>query len=312
MRRGERRTGWRIVVSSVVVWFAMLLWLIDYSMLLRSTLHQPSMGAAAAFQHRMVGAAAAGAMACARVCLSITPNTFKYGSITSHIEMGDTKAINTHPKAKAIMLPLALLSNISLTWALVSSRRGALTQTKFFRRPLSSSSAKLFMPQSSSYPMTLKRHTLYYLSPSSSNNPHRGKYPALSAAATSSTSLSSTQLPAAAAASDTMKSIIATAILILLDIQFRSFFRRYSISFPSSLAGCGAFFATMIGFSAVNEQVGEGMYQNKSWCYIIGKMAAGILCPIVDHIALASGLGSVSEVRCLSNSLERIVSLLSM
>jgi hypothetical protein len=43
-----------------------------------------------------------------------------------------------------------------------------------------------------------------------------------------------------------IKSLLATSILILLDVSFRSYFIKYSIPFPSSLAGCGSLYIVMI------------------------------------------------------------------
>lgn len=42
------------------------------------------------------------------------------------------------------------------------------------------------------------------------------------------------------------KSLLATSILILLDVSFRSYFIKYSMPFPSSLAGCGSLYIVMI------------------------------------------------------------------
>jgi hypothetical protein len=69
----------------------------------------------------------------------------------------------------------------------------------------------------------------------------------------------------------------------------------------------------MIGFSAVNEQVGEGIYQLLNpGATLLAKWLPVFFVPSLITLPLASGLGSVGEVRCLSNSLERIVSLLSL
>ena len=42
------------------------------------------------------------------------------------------------------------------------------------------------------------------------------------------------------------KSLLATSILILLDVSFRSYFIKHSIPFPSSLAGCGSLYIVMM------------------------------------------------------------------
>lgn len=196
------------------------------------------------------------------------------------------------------MLLLAILSKISVSVALVSNRQ-AFTHTQFSRLTLSSTSTKLlFTPQSSSYTLTSSTGRNH-----PTENAHHGKYSAL--CPSSSLSLSAQPPAPASISNDTnkAKTIVATVILILLDIQFRTIFRKYSIPFPSSLAGCGALFATMIGFSVVNKQLGEGMYQLLNpGATLLAKWLPVFFVPSLITLPLASGLGTVWEVRNLEES----------
>lgn len=66
--------------------------------------------------------------------------------------------------------------------------------------------------------------------------------------ASSSSSSSTVKVSSSSSSSNNnvKKSLLGTTILILLDIQFRSYFVKNSIPFPSSLTGCGSLYIVMI------------------------------------------------------------------
>ena len=57
--------------------------------------------------------------------------------------------------------------------------------------------------------------------------------------------------------SDSKPTLTAALLLIITDIQLRSPFTKYSIAFPSSLAGCGALFLSMLALDTVSD--------NRTW-----------------------------------------------
>lgn len=173
------------------------------------------------------------------------------------------------------MLLLALLSNVSLSLALVVNRSSLPPRSGLPMKPLPATSAR-FAPLS--YPLT--RNT----SPSCGRI---GKRTALSATAAAS----------APSSTGKKKAVVATAMLILLDTQFRSLFQKYSIPFPSSLAGCGALFASMILLNTVNKKLGERLYEVLNpGATLLAKWLPVFFVPSLITLPLASGLGNMIEV----------------
>lgn len=102
---------------------------------------------------------------------------------------------------------------------------------------------------------------------------------------------------AANSSSSEQKTIIATFLLIFLDVQFRSIFTKYSIPFPSSLAGCGSLFATMIALNAVKEEWGEAVYNTLSpGAALLAKWLPVFFVPSLITLPLAGSLGSSLEI----------------
>ena len=125
-----------------------------------------------------------------------------------------------------------------------------------------------------------------------SRNSVPAHYSRPSLALASSASSSSTVLTSTRA-----KTILATSALILLDTQFRSLLARYSIPFPSSLAGCGALFAAMIALDGAGRGWGESVYGAlEPGSALLAKWLPVFFVPSLITLPLASSLGSAAEV----------------
>jgi hypothetical protein len=119
-------------------------------------------------------------------------------------------------------------------------------------------------------------------------------------------SIASTARCASASASTTASNggsksaAIATFLLILIDTQLRSLFTKYSIAFPSSLAGCGALFSSMILLdilSGSDKKWGEMVYNTLNpGATLLAKWLPVFFVPGLITLPLASGLGNVYEV----------------
>jgi putative effector of murein hydrolase LrgA (UPF0299 family) len=89
------------------------------------------------------------------------------------------------------------------------------------------------------------------------------------------------------------KSFLSASILVVLDIFFRRLLQRAAISFPSSLAGCGALFTTLLLVP-----FGESMFKALSpGAALLAKWLPVFFVPSLVTLPLADGLGSASEVR---------------
>ena len=129
---------------------------------------------------------------------------------------------------------------------------------------------------------------------------------ALRAAASATSTSSSTS-----AADDAKRTAFATFALIVLDVIFRSIFVRFSIPFPSSLAGCGALFVFMIMLNSfdgamiggdgrdgrVASAAGERLYRTLNpGAMLLAKWLPVFFVPSLITLPLASGLGNAWEV----------------
>lgn len=56
------------------------------------------------------------------------------------------------------------------------------------------------------------------------------------------------------------RTVVSTLLIIAIDVGFRRYFKQSNIAFPSSLAACGALFATMIMVHVILPGVGESIY----------------------------------------------------
>ena len=206
------------------------------------------------------------------------------------------------------MLLLAILSNISLSVALVANNNSALlppTTRVGFGVPTTTTYAPLSPYHHSSWTCTsarFSRSVKYHTVPTTScfGKKHAsdtacfGKRTALCATAAATSSA-----PSSSSSSSTSKkkTILATTILIVLDTQFRSLFQQYSIPFPSSLAGCGTLFTFMILLNTINEKWGDGVYDMLNpGATLLAKWLPVFFVPSLITLPLASGLGNALEV----------------
>jgi putative effector of murein hydrolase LrgA (UPF0299 family) len=84
-----------------------------------------------------------------------------------------------------------------------------------------------------------------------------------------------------------------------LDVQLRSFFVKYSIAFPSSLAGCGVLFAFMIALDAFSgsKKWGGAVYEVLNpGATLLAKWLPVFFVPSLITLPLASGFGNAYEV----------------
>ena len=92
-------------------------------------------------------------------------------------------------------------------------------------------------------------------------------------------------------------SISSTVALVALDIGFRRLLKSLSISFPSSLAGCGTLFTLLVTLCTVNESLGDGLYNLLSpGAAVLAKWLAVFFVPSLVTLPLAQSLGSSLEV----------------
>jgi len=206
------------------------------------------------------------------------------------------------------MLLLSFLSNISLSLALVANRaslpsRLGVSTTPVHHQWSATQQQQQFAPSSSSrhlHPFTRDN----YHSSNNSKHASNRRLNALSAAATSSSSS-----PAPSTTIGKRPTILATTILIFLDMKFRSTFLKYSIPFPSSLAGCGTLFASMLLLDAVSdEKWGAGLYKALNpGAMLLAKWLPVFFVPSLVLLPLASGLGDAFEVRFTLSLLSPIV-----
>lgn len=84
-------------------------------------------------------------------------------------------------------------------------------------------------------------------------------------------------------------SLLSAGALVLLDVAFRRLLQRLAISFPSSLAGCGVLFATLL-------VVGDSLYNLfRPGAALLAKWLPVFFVPSLVTLPLADGLGSSLE-----------------
>lgn len=89
------------------------------------------------------------------------------------------------------------------------------------------------------------------------------------------------------------KPFLSASIIILLDIAFRQILRKAAISFPSSLAGCGALFVTLLALP-----IGPKLFAILSpGAALLAKWLPIFFVPSLITLPLAAGMGSTMEVR---------------
>ena len=93
-------------------------------------------------------------------------------------------------------------------------------------------------------------------------------------------------------------SLSSTIAIIALDVSFRRLFKTLAISFPSSLAGCGALFTTLLGLYTINPDLGDSVYGALSpGAAVLAKWLPVFFVPSLVTLPLAPSFGSGVEVR---------------
>lgn len=102
---------------------------------------------------------------------------------------------------------------------------------------------------------------------------------------------------------DSVSPIISTLSIVLMDVFLRKAFKKASISFPSSLAGCGALFATLLTLHQISPELGDGLYDKlSSGAGVLAKWLPVFFVPSLVTLPLAPSMGSTLEVSIVSNS----------
>ena len=179
---------------------------------------------------------------------------------------------------------------VALAWALAESS-ALLTPSQH----LSASRSAGIKVQSPAFSSQYTKQRRVNITSQQRKNSSTARCSAVSSAAVTSTS-----------SSDGKRTLTATLLLIITDIQLRSLFTKYSIAFPSSLAGCGALFLSMLALDTVsgNNKWGEKVYQLLNpGATLLAKWLPVFFVPSLITLPLASGLGDPYEVSKLSELL---------
>lgn len=91
--------------------------------------------------------------------------------------------------------------------------------------------------------------------------------------------------------------VLSTSYLILADVVLRRVFRSLEIAFPSSLAGCGLLFGTLLATTAADAKTGESLYSKLSpGAAVLAKWLPVFFVPSLVTLPLAPSLGDASEL----------------
>lgn len=94
------------------------------------------------------------------------------------------------------------------------------------------------------------------------------------------------------------QSVASTVLLVTIDVVLRRYFKQAGLSFPSSLAGCGLLFSSLVILSSINASWGDGVYSIFSpGASLLSKWLAVFFVPSLVTLPLAQPLGSALEVR---------------
>ena len=98
------------------------------------------------------------------------------------------------------------------------------------------------------------------------------------------------------------KSVLSASLLIILDITFRRLFQKLSISFPSSLGGCCALFASMLAMP-----FGQSVFKILSpGAALLAKWLPVFFVPSLITLPLTGGVGSAGEVNKVNDAARAI------
>lgn len=96
---------------------------------------------------------------------------------------------------------------------------------------------------------------------------------------------------------DELVTVSSTSSLILIDFAFRKLLKSLNISFPSSLAGCGALLAALLAACAIKEEWGDFLYGLLApGAGLLAKWLPVCLVPNLVLLPLAQSIGSGVEV----------------
>lgn len=91
--------------------------------------------------------------------------------------------------------------------------------------------------------------------------------------------------------------VLSTIYLVTMDVVLRKLFKKASIAFPSSLAGCGTLFASLLLLNKVNPKLGEKSYDTLSpGAGVLAKWLPVFFVPSLVTLPLAPSMGSAAEV----------------
>lgn len=97
--------------------------------------------------------------------------------------------------------------------------------------------------------------------------------------------------------SSSLTPVLSTVYLIILDVALRKAFKKAAISFPSSLAGCGALFATLLAANQINAELGDNLYNILSpGAGVLAKWLPVFFVPSLVTLPLAPSMGSALEL----------------
>jgi putative effector of murein hydrolase/putative effector of murein hydrolase LrgA (UPF0299 family) len=123
------------------------------------------------------------------------------------------------------------------------------------------------------------------------------KFPQKSSTQCNASAVSTSNGSSPSAAKTNIITVASTALLITLDVSFRKLLKSLSISFPSSLAGCGALFATLLAAFTIKEEWGDGLYEVlKPGAGLLAKWLPVFFVPSLVTLPLAQSLGSGLEI----------------
>ena len=121
---------------------------------------------------------------------------------------------------------------------------------------------------------------------------------------------SSTPKGSSSVISSTLSSVASTLSLVLIDVALRRWFKKASISFPSSLAGCGLLFSLLIFISTINNNWGDSVNNIFTpGSNLLSKWLAVFFVPSLVTLPLAQPLGSALEVRILVDCMNYFLNL---
>ena len=102
---------------------------------------------------------------------------------------------------------------------------------------------------------------------------------------------------AAAARKEIIQKVSSTSLLVAMDVAIRRLFQARSIAFPSSLAGCGILFASLLWLHAAKTEWGDSIYSLLSpGAAVLAKWLPVFFVPSLVTLPLAQSMGNGWEL----------------